>query len=73
MTLRDDTEKGEDEGDQESKWVKPKTTPLTVTVADHSRTNKFYSHKSLQKYISYLYVKASPNPAWLSIRRQSQI
>lgn len=48
-------------------------TPLTIDVVDFSKINRFYSHKSLQKYIRYLFAKTIPNPMWLSIKRQSQV
>ena len=54
-------------------WIKPKTTPLTINICDFSRINKFYSHKSLQKYIRYLFADSCPNPMWLSIKRKSQV
>ena len=54
-------------------WIKQKKTPLTIEIANYSKINKYYSHKSLQKYIRYLYANTCPNPLWLSIKRQSQI
>lgn len=54
-------------------WIKQKKSPLTIEIANYSKINKYYSHKSLQKYIRYLYANTCPNPLWLSIKRQSQI
>ena len=53
--------------------IQKKITPLTIAIADHTKLNRFYSHKSIQKYIRYLFTSTCPNPMWLSIKRQSQI
>ena len=63
----------EPNNENDGEWIIPKKSPLTIEIANYSKINKYYSHKSLQKYIRYLYANTCPNPLWLSIKRQSQI
>ena len=71
LPMGDDSEVKVNENEE---WIKSaKKTPLTITIANYSKINKYYSHKSLQRYIRYLYPNTCPNPLWLSIKRQSQI
>lgn len=68
VNLDDQKEDGKD-------WIviRKKTTPLTISISDHTKVHRFYSHKSIQKYIRYLFTQTCVNPMWLAIKRQSQI
>ena len=67
--------KQNEEGERNDGWivVKKKEAQLAVSICDFSKVNRFYSHKSLQKYIRYILTQSIPNPMWLSIKRQSLV
>jgi len=66
----------EEKSESDGGWIvvnKKKNIPLTVSISDFSKINRFYSHKTIQNYLRYLLTQLIPNPMWLLIRRQSLI
>lgn len=61
--------------DEDGEWIviNKKKPQLTISIADYSKINKYYSHRSLQSYLRYLLTQTCPNPMWLTIKRQSLI